>query len=230
MDKQGCKRMLYGSFQSNLSQPEKERNADHLCQDVMVAVDNCRLLAKANRWQHRAKTENSFIYRCHFLIIIFCKNTVQELTRPFHHSNSNVPFKNNQRESFLGGKRMIIVRCFEWEHQLNGLSAAGTASAWWILECRIHVRMVTCTLKVTPARAKALKSPCVPSTGLRTKPSLLALMSYSRSLWSGPTLEEREKRAHVQHKTSRVQWSRFFCARCSKLTLGFGTEMDRYAW
>lgn len=45
-------------------------------------------------------------------------------------------------------------------------------------------------MKVTPARAKALKSPWVPSTGLNTKPSLLAPMSYCRSLCSGPTLSE----------------------------------------
>lgn len=57
------------------------------------------------------------------------------------------------------------------------------------------------TLKVTPARAKALKSPCCPSSGLSTKPSLLALMSYCLSLWSGPTLgESQEKRAAQESK------------------------------
>lgn len=54
----------------------------------------------------------------------------------------------------------------------------------------MHVRMAAYTLKVTPAKANALKSPWVPSTGLSTKPSLLALMLYCRSLWSGPTLKK----------------------------------------
>lgn len=64
---------------------------------------------------------------------------------------------------------------------------------------------VTCTLKVTPARANALKSPGVPSTGLRTKPSLLAVMSYSRSLWSGPTLRRRGESKENEKTSEEMQ-------------------------
>jgi len=53
---------------------------------------------------------------------------------------------------------------------------------------------MTLTSKVTPARANALKSPVFPSTGVRTKPSLLALMSYRESLCRGPTLVSKGKK------------------------------------
>lgn len=49
------------------------------------------------------------------------------------------------------------------------------------------------TSNVTPARAKALKSPTVPSTAVKTKPSFWAVIVYSKSLWSGPTLQIKEQ-------------------------------------
>lgn len=49
------------------------------------------------------------------------------------------------------------------------------------------------TSNVTPARAKALKSPTVPSTAVKTNPSFWAVTVYSKSLWRGPTLQNTRK-------------------------------------
>lgn len=56
------------------------------------------------------------------------------------------------------------------------------------------------TSNVTPARAKALKSPTVPSTAVRTKPSFWAVIVYSKSLWSGPTLQIQGEQNLFQKK------------------------------
>lgn len=63
------------------------------------------------------------------------------------------------------------------------------------------------TSNVTPARAKALKSPTVPSTAVKTKPSFWAVIVYSKSLWSGPTLQIKGKQNLFQKKQLDITYT-----------------------
>ncbi|TNN63975.1 hypothetical protein EYF80_025817 [Liparis tanakae] len=92
-----------------------------------------------------------------------------------------------------------------------------------------------CTLKVTPARAKALKSPRVPSTALRTKPSLLALMLYCRSLCSGPTLRgrshtESDSGLHLRRVEEQFLGGGRHCDLLSSPVQSYGRRYDIITW